>query len=63
MSGDGGRTWAVAQVIHEGPAAYSSLAMLRGGTFGLLYELGERQPYERIAFVPFDTRWLQGKSK
>jgi sialidase-1 len=63
MSGDDGRTWPVDQVIHEGPAAYSSLAMLRGGTIGLLYELGETRPYERIAFAAFDTRWLQGKSK
>jgi sialidase-1 len=63
ISGDGGRTWPVARVIHEGPAAYSSLAMLRDGTIGLLYELGETRPYERIAFVPLDMRWLQGKSK
>jgi hypothetical protein len=37
--------------------------MLRGGTIGLLYELGETRPYERIAFAAFDTRWLQGKTK
>ena len=62
MSSDGGRTWAAARVIHEGPAAYSSLAILGGGTIGLLYELGEAKPYERIAFAHFDTNWIQGKT-
>ena len=63
MSDDGGHTWPYSQVIHEGPAAYSSLAMLRGGAIGLLYELGEKRSYERIGFESFDMRWLQGKSK
>ena len=63
MSTDGGRTWTASRVIHEGPAAYSSLAILRGGTIGLLYELGEASPYERIAFARFDTGWVQGKRK
>jgi sialidase-1 len=63
MSSDGGRTWAAARVIHEGPAAYSSLAMLRAGRVGLLYELGEAKPYERIAFARFDAAWIQGKAK
>ena len=63
MSTDGGRTWPASRVIHEGPAAYSSLAILRGGTIGLLYELGEASPYERIAFARFDTGWVQGKRK
>jgi sialidase-1 len=63
VSGDGGRTWPVSRVVHEGPAAYSSLAMMHGGTIGLLYELGETQPYERIAFVALGARWLQGRSK
>jgi hypothetical protein len=48
----------------RGRAGWRVLAvMLRSGTIGLLYDLGETQPYECIAFVPFDTRWLQGKSK
>lgn len=63
MSSDGGRTWAASQVMHEGPSAYSSLAMLRGNAIGLLYELGEARPYERIAFTRFDAAWIQGKRK
>jgi len=63
ISVDGGHTWAASRVIHEGPAAYSALAMLRGGAIGLLYELGEAGPYERIAFARVDPRWVEGKQE
>jgi sialidase-1 len=63
LSTDGGHTWTASRVIHEGPAAYSSLAILRGNRIGLLYELGEAKPYERISFVRFDVAWIQGKEK
>ena len=63
LSTDGGHTWTASQMIHEGPAAYSSLAILRGNAIGLLYELGETKPYERISFARFDTGWVQGKEK
>ena len=63
MSRDGGRTWEASHVMNEGPSAYSSLAMLRGNAIGLLYELGEARPYERIAFTRFDAAWIQGKRK
>jgi sialidase-1 len=58
LSRDGGRTWPVARLLHEGPSAYSSLAVLRDKTIGLLYERGETQPYERITFARFSPRWL-----
>ena len=51
LSADGGRTWITSRVIHEGPAAYSSLAALRGGAIGLLYERGDGAPYEKITYV------------
>jgi sialidase-1 len=57
-SRDDGRSWSASKTLHEGPAAYSSLAMLRGGTVGLLYERGERTPYERITFAAFGVNWL-----
>jgi len=47
---DGGRTWVESKTVHEGPAAYSSLVEMRKGRIGLLYELGEKGPYERIRF-------------
>jgi sialidase-1 len=58
ISPDDGRTWTVSKVVHEGPSAYSSLAALRGGTVGLLYERGDRGPYERITFASFGRNWL-----
>ena len=58
---DQGKTWPAAKVIHAGPAAYSSLAVLRDGTVGLLYERGEASPYERISFARFSLEWLSEK--
>jgi sialidase-1 len=58
MSYDDGKTWPVARVIHEGPAAYSSLAVLGDRTIGLLYERGDAGPYERITFAAFPLSWL-----
>jgi sialidase-1 len=52
-STDDGKTWGDEQVIHEGPAAYSNLIALKGGRLGLLYEKGERGPYERIVLTVF----------
>lgn len=48
MSGDGGRTWPTALLIQQGPAAYSDIALLPDGTIFVLYECGERSPYERV---------------
>jgi sialidase-1 len=61
LSEDDGRTWASSRVIHEGPAAYSSLAVLPGRSIGLLYERGESRPYERITFARFGLDWVKGK--
>lgn len=60
LSRDEGRTWPVSRLIHEGPAAYSSLARLKDGSVGLLYERGEQRPYERITFARFSLAWLAG---
>ena len=59
LSRDGARTWSASRVIWEGPSAYSSLAVARGDRIGLLYELGDARPYERIAFTSFDIDWLR----
>jgi sialidase-1 len=50
LSRDNGQTWPDSKVIHKGPAAYSNLAGLKDGSIGLLYEKGERGPYEVIRF-------------
>ena len=61
LSTDDGRTWVASRVIHEGPAGYSSLAVRRDGTIGLLYERGEKRYYERIMFASFGLDWMRGK--
>lgn len=61
LTKDDGRTWSASKLLHEGPAAYSSLAMLKDKSIGLLYERGEQKAYERITFARFDVAWVQGK--
>jgi hypothetical protein len=51
LSYDEGLTWPVSRVIHEGPAAYSSLVLLPDSTIGVLFERGDRSPYERITLA------------
>lgn len=55
MSCDDGQSWPIARVVEPGEAAYSTLARLNDGTFGLLYESG---PYRTITFARFDDAWL-----
>lgn len=52
-SADDGRTWPRELVLHEGPAAYSSLVILDATTAGCLYERGEKAARERITFARF----------
>jgi sialidase-1 len=58
LSEDDGRTWPVARLLHDGPAAYSALAVLPDGTLGCLYECGTKSAYEKIAFARFGLDWL-----
>lgn len=58
LSYDEGKSWPVSRLVHEGPSAYSSLAILPDGTIGLLYEGGEEHPYESITFARFNIEWL-----
>ncbi|CAN5528693.1 sialidase family protein [soil metagenome] len=57
MSCDDGKTWPIRKIIEPGFAAYSTLARLSDGTFGVLWESDE---YKRITFSTFDQRWLGG---
>jgi sialidase-1 len=57
---DDGRTWPHGRLIEGGPSAYSCLARLSNGEVGLLYETGERGPYEAIVFARFPVDWVIG---
>jgi sialidase-1 len=59
LSSDEGKTWPVARVLHEGPAAYSCLAVLPGGNIGCLYERGQKHAYETITFARFALDWVE----
>ena len=39
----------------------TSLAVLPDRTIGLLYERGEKRPYEKITFAHFDLNWVRGR--
>jgi len=54
LSDDNGKTWEHKKLIHEGPSAYSCLTILPNGNIGLLYESGEKSPYEGIDFVKIE---------
>ena len=62
LSYDEGMTWPISRVIHAGPAAYSSLVVLPDRSIGVLFERGERSPYERITFARFTLEWLTSGS-
>ncbi|MCC6537942.1 MAG: exo-alpha-sialidase [Bryobacterales bacterium] len=52
-SADGGQTWRTRRTLQAGPAAYSTVIVLRDGTLGVLYERGETSAAERITFARF----------
>jgi len=60
LSRDEGETWPIAKVLHEGPAAYSCMAVLPDGQIGILYEGGADTPYRKIIFAKFPFEWLAG---
>jgi len=51
LSKDNGKTWPYSQLIYLGPSAYSDLVNLKDGNVGLLFEYGEKDPYEKIGFI------------
>lgn len=63
LSRDDGKTWPVAKLLHDGPAAYSCLAVLAEGTIACLYERGAKGPYENITFARFSLAWLTAKKE
>jgi sialidase-1 len=52
---DGGRSWPVSTLLYEGPSAYSSLALLKGGAIGILYERGASAYYETVTYQSLST--------
>jgi hypothetical protein len=57
---DEGKSWTSSRVLHEGPSAYSDLAVLPDGRVACLYEAGEKSPYESIVLAAIPMRELDG---
>lgn len=57
LSYDEGKTWPISKLLHDGPSAYSCLAVLPDGDIGCLYEGGETR-YGEIVFTRFSLNWL-----
>lgn len=57
---DKGETWPVARLLDSRPGAYSCLAVLSDATIGVLYEAGEKSPYENLVFARLPIGWLTG---
>ncbi len=50
ISEDNGASWYVYWVLHTGPSDHSTMVVLGDGGLAVLYECGEKSPYERIRF-------------
>jgi sialidase-1 len=61
LSNDEGKSWKISRTIFSGPAAYSCMAVLADGNIGLLYESGDKHPYQKITFARFNLEWLTSK--
>ena len=58
---DDGQTWPVSRVLDARPSAYSCLAALPDGSVGILYESGEKNPYQSVVFARFQPGWITRK--
>ena len=58
VSYDECRTWSSGKVLHEGPAAYSDLAVCTDMNICCLYERGDESAYEKLTLARFDIDWL-----
>lgn len=57
---DDGQTWPAERLMDTRPSAYSCLAPMTDGEVGLLYEAGDRGPYETLIFARFPVDWVTG---
>jgi hypothetical protein len=51
-------SWSYPKILHDGPSAYSDLAVAPDGTILCLYERGDEHPYEGLTVARFSLGWL-----
>lgn len=54
------QTWLESKLIWTGPSAYSCLTRLPDGHIGILFEAGEKSPYESLRFICISPREIIG---
>jgi sialidase-1 len=59
LSEDNGATWPRSLVLFEGQSAYSCITEMGPNQFAILYEAGEKDPYDRIVFQRFANEDLK----
>jgi hypothetical protein len=59
VSRDGAKTFPVEREVYRSHAAYSDLAILSDGDAGVLWERGEKQGYETIAFTRLPRKFIE----
>jgi len=55
---DEGKTWPIAKVINEGPAAYSCMAVGVDGMIFVAFERGPEHARTNTAVARFNLAWL-----
>jgi len=60
---DGGKSWPLKRLVHDGPAAYSGLGVGRSGTpsqgkIFLIFEGGATDPHGGVQVTAFNLSWL-----
>lgn len=58
FSKDDGKIWSSPRLLDPRPASYSSLAVLRDGSIGVLYECGDANPVETLVFARIPLDWI-----
>jgi sialidase-1 len=51
ISKDNGENWSFIKTIFQGPSAYSSMAILSDQSVGILFEGGDKTPYDSLRFT------------
>lgn len=58
VSFDDCKSWSNAKLVYAGPSTYSCLVKLPNNQMGVFFEMGEKQPYEKMVFVSFELKEL-----
>jgi len=57
LSSDDGKTWEKSRVLVPGPFAYSSMALMKDGRVGVLYE--QANTSAQVFFISVDIPWIE----